>query len=116
MEMNYYQSQAHYTAVYPDIGNNVVYPTLGLTGEAGEVAEKVKKLIRDHNGQLTPEYAADIKKELGDCLWYLSQVANEIGVTLEDVAQTNLEKLALRQQHDLIHGNGDNREVNFYKQ
>ncbi len=109
MDMNDYQKRARATAIYPDQGENLVYPTLGLAGEAGEVAEKVKKLIRDHGGQLTPDYAAEIKKELGDVLWYAAQLATELGVTLEDVAQTNLDKLASRHQRDNIHGNGDNR-------
>jgi Predicted pyrophosphatase len=82
---------------------------LGLCGEAGEVAEKFKKLIRDHNCEATEEFRKDIAKELGDVLWYVNAISSHIGVSLEDVAKGNIEKLSSRAKRDLIHGAGDNR-------
>ncbi|HPW39210.1 MAG TPA: nucleoside triphosphate pyrophosphohydrolase family protein, partial [bacterium] len=70
MNFNSYQQAAAQTAVYPNLGNNFVYPTLGLVGEAGEVAEKIKKVLRDDNGQLSAEKKQELMKELGDVLWY----------------------------------------------
>lgn len=84
-----------------------VYPSLGLNGEAGEVADKVKKLYRDK-----PDYdlaIKDIAKELGDTLWYLSEVARHFGFTLQEIAQMNIKKLADRRARNVIHGAGDNR-------
>jgi NTP pyrophosphatase (non-canonical NTP hydrolase) len=109
MTFDDYQAQAAKTAIYPGIGENFVYPTLGLVGEAGEVAEKVKKIIRDHDGKLSPEIIEEIKKELGDVLWYLSQLCSELKLPLSQVAQKNLAKLASRQARELLHGSGDNR-------
>lgn len=113
MDCNDYQSKSRKTATYPDVGNNFVYPALGLAGEAGEVADKVKKLIRDH-GVFTPDQVADeqrteLKKELGDVLWYVTQLATEFGFTLSEVAEENIEKLYSRQDRDVLSGDGDNR-------
>lgn len=108
--MNDYQAKARQTAIYPDQGKNFIYPVLGLVGETGEVAEKIKKIIRDEDGQLTPAKVTDIKKELGDVMWYLAQLSTELGLSLEDIAQGNLEKLASRHKQNMIHGDGDNRE------
>ena len=85
--------------------------TLGLAGETGEVLEKIKKMIRDKDGvfHATSEDIAELKKELGDVLWYLSAIAFYNGIELEDVAAVNIEKLLDRQARDKIHGNGDNR-------
>jgi NTP pyrophosphatase (non-canonical NTP hydrolase) len=110
MNMNDYQAKARKTAIYPDQGQNFIYPVLGLVGETGEVAEKIKKIIRDEGGQLTPTKVADIKKELGDVMWYLAQLSTELGLSLEEIAQGNLEKLASRHKQNMIHGDGDNRE------
>jgi len=104
-----YQQLARSTAVYPYIGTNIMYPTLGLCGEAGEVAEKVKKLYRDHNGELTTDYIALIEQELGDVLWYMAAIANELGITLDGIANTNLRKLADRKHRMTLHGDGDDR-------
>lgn len=84
---------------------------LGLAGETGEVLEKIKKMIRDKDGvfHATPEDLEELKKELGDVLWYLSAIAFYNGIELDDVARTNLSKLRSRQQRNKIHGNGDNR-------
>lgn len=109
MEFNEYQVKAKSTAVYPGIGKNVVYPTLGLCGETGEFAEKLKKAIRDDGGEITPARKAEMVKELGDVMWYLAMIADELGVTLDEVAQANVEKLASRQKRDALHGSGDNR-------
>lgn len=109
MTFQEYQDQALTTAAYPDMGNNFIYPTLGLSGETGEVAEKIKKVIRDNGGVLTAEIKLDLIKELGDVLWYISQLSWELGYNLDEVATKNLDKLADRQMRGVIGGNGDNR-------
>lgn len=113
MDFDTYQNETRKKAVYPEVGNNFVFPTLGLVGEAGEVAEKVKKLIRDkYTGTpetVTSDDRAAIQKELGDVLWYLSQLASEFSLSLGDVAQANLEKIASRHDRGVVHGDGDNR-------
>ena len=109
MDFKTYQKKARFTAQYPDLGSNNIYPTLGLVGEAGEVAEKVKKVIRDKKGIFDEESKNGIKKELGDVLWYLSNLCNEFDFTLEDVALQNLEKLRLRSLNGKISGSGDDR-------
>ncbi len=109
MNFDDYQKQSRQTAIYPNLGKNFVYPTLGLAGESGEVAEKIKKVLRDKNGRFNPSQKEEIKKELGDVLWYLAQLASELDLSLNDVAQTNLEKLRSRQERNALHGDGDNR-------
>lgn len=104
-----YQQRSRRTAIYPQLGHNFVYPTLGLVGEAGEVAEKIKKVLRDGAGHLTDEQRALLALELGDVLWYLAQLATELGLDLEEIAAANLEKLASRQQRGQLHGSGDAR-------
>lgn len=109
MRFSEYQRLSRETAIYPDLGNNIVYPALGLCGEAGETAEKVKKAIRDDGGTLTEERRAAIGAELGDVLWYAAQLATEAGLELEDLAVANLEKLLSRQRRSVLHGSGDTR-------
>ena len=109
MEFDSYQIKARETALYPDLGSNNIYPTLGLVGEAGEVAEKVKKVLRDKNGVFDMESKNAIKKELGDVLWYLSNLCTEFNFSLNDVALENLKKLKLRAKSGKISGSGDNR-------
>jgi NTP pyrophosphatase (non-canonical NTP hydrolase) len=109
MDLNHYQQQARSTALYPDKGRNTLYPTLGLCGEAGEVADKVKKVLRDQGGEFSPKQRAAIAMELGDVLWYLSQLAEELGYSLESIAEANLKKLADRAARGVISGNGDQR-------
>lgn len=98
MEFTQYEKEAVETAKYPNVGSNFVYPTLGLVGESGEVAEKVKKLLRDDEGKVTLEKREEIKKELGDVLWYLTALSREFGFTLEEVARANIEKLTSRKE------------------
>jgi NTP pyrophosphatase (non-canonical NTP hydrolase) len=109
MLLSDYQARSRRTATYPDAGDNIVYPTLGLAGEAGEVAEKVKKLLRDDGGVLSDERRAALAGELGDVLWYVAQVATEAGLELEDIAQANLDKLLSRQERGVLSGSGDQR-------
>ena len=109
MRFSEYQSRSRATAVYPDAGRNIVYPALGLCGEAGETAEKVKKAIRDDGGTLTQERREAIAAELGDVLWYVAQLATEAGLDLDELAEANLEKLASRQRRSVLHGSGDTR-------
>ena len=106
MNFNEYQKLARSTAVYP-VQDKIVYPTLGLCGEAGEVADKIKKTIR---GDSTLEQATgSIADELGDVLWYLAILADDLGVPLEDIAHWNVDKLQRRMKSNKIKGDGDNR-------
>ena len=109
MDFKTYQKKARLTAQYPDLGSNNIYPTLGLVGEAGEVAEKVKKVIRDKKGIFDDESKNGIKKELGDVLWYLSNLCTEFNFSLEEIALQNLEKLKKRAEMGKISGSGDDR-------
>ena len=106
---NQYQKRALETAMYPNIGQNIIYPALGLTGEAGEVSELIKKMIRDDGGTLTEQRREKLLKELGDVLWYVAVVAHEAGLMLGDVAQVNLDKLARRKEEGKITGSGSDR-------
>jgi len=109
MTFEEYQKKSRKTAKYPDAGSNFIYPTLGLSGEAGEVAEKIKKVIRDDGGEVLPLKKKEIEKELGDVLWYTSQLATELGLSLEEIAEKNIEKLYSRMDRGKLHGSGDNR-------
>ncbi|MBU0614101.1 nucleoside triphosphate pyrophosphohydrolase family protein [Patescibacteria group bacterium] len=109
MNFQEYQTKSRKTAVYPNLGNNYIYPVLGLCGESGEVAEKVKKLIRDDGGEISEERTEMIKKELGDVLWYVAQVATEFKLDLNDIAEENIKKLYSRLERNAIHGDGDER-------
>ena len=109
MELNSYQFSALETAIYPNRGNNFAYPALGLAGEAGEVADKLKKVIRDNDGVLTDPVREAVAKELGDVLWYVAVLAHEIDYSLGSIAQGNLDKLNSRKQRGVISGSGDNR-------
>jgi NTP pyrophosphatase (non-canonical NTP hydrolase) len=108
-DFNAYQKQAKETADYPIVGTRFIYPTLGLVGEAGEVAEKIKKIMRDRYGYISAEDHDALVKELGDVLWYLSQLATELDIQLADVAALNLAKLSSRKTRGVIHGDGDDR-------
>lgn len=110
MTLDEYQAKAQKTAIYPAFGGQGwVYPALGLAGEAGELANKLKKVIRDTNGKLTGEAKESLKGELGDSLWYVSQLARELGFSLQEVADSNIAKLAGRQKGGKIGGSGDDR-------
>ena len=109
MDFKTYQKKARETAQYPDLGSNNIYPTLGLVGEAGEVAEKVKKVLRDKQGIFDQDSKNAIKKELGDVLWYVSNLCTELDFTLDEVAAQNLEKLRLWAAKGMISGSGDDR-------
>ena len=109
MHFSDYQTKSRVTAKYPNLGSNFIYPTLGLSGEAGEVAEKVKKVLRDKGGVIDDETKQLIAKELGDVLWYVAQIATELGLSLEDVASMNIEKLMSRLERGVISGSGDLR-------
>ena len=109
MDFDNYQIEARKTAIYPNKDKNFIYPTLGLVGESGEVAEKIKKILRDKNGNFDYESKLALKKELGDVLWYLSNLCNELNFSLSDVAKENIEKLNLRLSRGKISGSGDDR-------
>ena len=109
MNFSDYQTKSRKTAKYPAIGHPVIYPTLGLTNEAGEVAGKVKKIFRDKEGVIGEAERQALKGELGDVLWYLAQVCTELDLTLDEVAEANIEKLYSRLERGKIGGDGDNR-------
>jgi len=109
MDFNEYQQKSRGTAKYPAIGHGVIYPTLGLVNEAGEVAGKIKKVFRDKNGEISDETREALKAELGDVLWYLAQVSTELNISLDEVAEANISKLLDRQARGKIQGDGDNR-------
>lgn len=106
-----YQLRARATAIYPEQGRliGLLYVALGLAGEAGEVANKTQKLLRDNAGKITEEYIKGIQKELGDVLWYISNMCDELGIDLKNIAQENIEKLYSRKERDKLHGDGDDR-------
>lgn len=111
MELNEFQRHALETAVYPGRWNTggILYTTLGLNGEAGEVADKVKKVIRDDEGVFDDAKTVAIASELGDVLWYVATLADELGYTLAEVAATNVAKLKNRAERNVLSGSGDNR-------
>ncbi|MDQ3607637.1 MAG: nucleoside triphosphate pyrophosphohydrolase family protein [Actinomycetota bacterium] len=109
MDLTHYQERSRVTAVYPDAGANLLYPTLGLCGEAGEVAEKVKKMIRDDGGVLSDARRGALAAELGDVLWYVAQLATEAGLDLDSIAWGNLDKLRSREERGALRGSGDER-------
>jgi len=109
MKMNDYQKRARITAIYPR-EHMVVYPALGLAGEAGEVCEKIKKVMRDSTNKSDFwDKRNDIELELGDVLWYIANLAEDMGLNLDDIATKNIDKLRDRQRRDVIQGNGDDR-------
>lgn len=108
MDLSEYQRQSRRTAEYPREAW-LAYPALGLAGEAGEVAEHAKKAIRDDAGKISDERRAAMSKELGDVLWYVAQLATELGLDLDEIAGQNLEKLLSRQARGVLSGSGDDR-------
>jgi len=108
LSLDDYQNRARSTAIYPD-SMQVIYPVMELAGEVGEVADKVKKVYRDHGGEFTPEAVEDLKAELGDVLWPLANLCADLDLGLEEVAIGNLEKLRSRQDRGALQGSGDQR-------
>lgn len=113
MDFNVYQNRAMALAQYPQLGANILYPAMGLAGEAGEAIDKVKKIWRNQGLTSAAGYSAEQRKELakeiGDVLWYISATAFEMGYSLEDIAQMNLAKLEDRTARGVVKGEGDNR-------
>ena len=109
MDFKTYQEKSRKTAGYPAIWHAVIYPTLGLVNDAGEVAGKIKKVFRDKGGEINAETSAALKAELGDVLWYLAQICTELGLSLEEVAEYNITKLYGRMERGVLRGYGDNR-------
>jgi NTP pyrophosphatase (non-canonical NTP hydrolase) len=108
VEFSHYQKLSRRTAEYPREAW-LAYPALGLAGEAGEVAEHAKKAIRDHAGTVGAERRAAMAKELGDVLWYVAQLASELELDLDEIAEVNLQKLQSRQRRGVLSGSGDER-------
>ena len=109
MTFEEYQKESRKTALYPNKDSNFIYPVLWLCGESGEIAEKIKKVIRDEGGIVSEHKKEEIKKELGDVLWYISQIATELRLSLDAIAKANIEKLQSRLERNKISGSGDNR-------
>ena len=110
MDFDEYQEKAKDTDLGTLIGgSHLIYTILGLANESGEVLGKLKKLYRDHNGELTEEYKNNMSKELGDILWYLAMTAETLGLKLSDIAEKNITKLASRKERNQIQGSGDDR-------
>ena len=104
-----YQERSRQTWNLVTMDHPIVYPTMGLVNEAGEVAGKIKKIFRDRGGQIGEAERQDLKSELGDVLWYLAQICTELDLSLEEVAEYNLSKLFDRLERGKIHGDGDRR-------
>lgn len=110
MTLDEYQKEALVTAVFNDDQfKDLAHWVFGITGEAGEIAEKIKKIIRDKNGEMTSEDKEELVKEMGDVLWYLAVLSEHLGYPFEEVGKRNIAKLRSRQERNQIHGSGDNR-------
>lgn len=113
MTFDEYQKQALTTAYtdpqYVDTLMDKTIWAMGVAGEAGEVVEKWKKMVAYDNGKITPEFVADMKKELGDVVWYIAVLANSLGLSFEEIMQLNVKKLQSRKKRNVIKGRGDNR-------
>ncbi|WMM95756.1 nucleotide pyrophosphohydrolase [Roseobacter phage CRP-403] len=108
MDLSFYQLKAIQTAIYPD-SERISYPAMGLAGEVGEVMNKIKKVYRDKGGKFDTETKKAIASELGDVLWYLAVLSQDLGQGLEDIAASNLKKLQSRQERGTLSGSGDTR-------
>jgi NTP pyrophosphatase (non-canonical NTP hydrolase) len=110
MTLDDYQKQALVTALSTgDDFKDLLHWVLGINGEAGEVAEKLKKIIRDKGGKISDDDKQELAKEIGDVLWYLAVFAHDLGYSLDDIAAGNLAKLKSRQARGVLGGSGDNR-------
>jgi NTP pyrophosphatase (non-canonical NTP hydrolase) len=107
MNFDEFQSRSKSTAIYPDQGSNYLYPALGLCSEAGEVADRIKRIQRDDNNVVTDAKRQEIASELGDVLWYVAQLATEFGLSLNDVADGNIANLSNRRRNSTLQGFGD---------
>lgn len=109
-DLDEYQKLAAFTAIYP-AEYRIIYPLLGLVNEAGEVAGKMKKILRDegYDGSLTAEQEDAIAAEMGDVMWYLAALATDLGFSLSDIANDNISKLYDRRERGVLGGSGDNR-------
>lgn len=108
MTFNDYQEKAVSTAIY-GAEYKIIYPALGLANEAGEVLGKIKKVLRDNDGVYTPDKIAGIAGEIGDTMWYMAALARDLNISLDEIAQDNINKLRDRASRGVIQGNGDNR-------
>lgn len=116
MNINEYQKQAHSFSAYPsgtvgEYKHNAewIYPALGLAEEAGEVAGKFAKTVRDNDGVISNDRKNEIIKELGDVIWFVAELCTLLNVSMEEVMQKNIDKLTSRKERNVIHGSGDNR-------
>lgn len=110
MKFDEYQKRALSTVLTSeDQFKDLLHWVLGINGESGEIAEKVKKIIRDKGGKVSEEDKKELAKEIGDVLWYLAVFAEDLGMSLDDIAQANLSKLQSRKQRGVLGGSGDNR-------
>ena len=109
MDFTSYQEDSRKTWNLVRTDHPIVYPTLGLTNEAGEVAGKIKKIFRDRGGEVSEDDRNALKEELGDVLWYLTQICTELDLSLEEVAEKNISKLFSRLERGTIQGDGDYR-------
>jgi NTP pyrophosphatase (non-canonical NTP hydrolase) len=110
MNLNDYQKKALTTVLTTDDKfKDLLHWVLGINGESGEIAEKVKKIIRDKDGKVSDEDKQELAKEIGDVLWYLAVFADQLGADLDDIAQANLDKLQSRKKRGVLRGSGDNR-------
>ena len=113
MEFDTYQKKAakyDFFEATQDLGEvGFIEKVLGLTGEAGEAADKIKKILRDKNGVVSPDDRELVVKELGDVLWYVASIARYLDVPLSEVASGNIDKLESRWQRNKLHGEGDER-------
>lgn len=108
-DLSTYQAKSRATWQLVHTNHPIVYPTLGLANEAGELAGKIKKIFRDKNGVIGDEDREALKQELGDVAWYWTQICTELNLTIEEVLEANIEKLASRQERGVIGGDGDER-------
>lgn len=109
LDFERYQTDAAWTGGAVDVNHPVVFPTLGLTNEAGEVAGKIKKIFRDREGVITDDDREALKLELGDVLWYVAEICTQLGIRLEDVAAANIDKIRGRTERGTLAGDGDTR-------
>lgn len=109
MNINDYQEAAVKTAIYNREKYSIMYPSMGLAGECGEILNKVKKVYRDNDGQFSEETKRVIASEIGDSLWYIATLADDLGFDLESIAAANIAKLNSRKERGVISGSGDER-------